>query len=91
MLKYNGQVKLLQDDIAEQKKKLADGKTLEKMGTDLIMYQIYEIVAEFLFDVEKKKEGVMMSAGSGKGMKSRSKKRRGPIKKYPYKYTRRYR
>ena len=91
MLKYNGQVKLLQDDIAEQKKKLADSKTLEKMGADLIMYQIYEIVAEFLFEVEKKKEGVTMSAGSGKGMKSRSKKRRVSIKKHSYKYTRRYR
>jgi hypothetical protein len=91
MLKYNSQVKLLQDDISEQKKKLADSKTLDKLGADLVMYQIYEIAAEFLFEVEKKKEGVMMSAGSGKGMKSLSKKRRGPIKKYPYKYTRRYR
>ena len=91
MLKYNGQVKLLQDDITEQKKKLADSKTLEKMGADLVMYQIYEIVAEFLFEVEKKKEGVTMSAGSGKGMKSRSKKRRASIKKHSYKYTRRYR
>jgi hypothetical protein len=91
MLKYNGQVKLLQDDIAEQKKKLADGKTLEKMGTDLIMYQIYETVAEFLFETEKKKEGAMMSAGSRRVMKSLSKKRRASIKKHPYKYTRRYR
>jgi hypothetical protein len=91
MLKYNSQVKLLQDEISEQKKKLADSKTLDKLGADLVMYQIYEIAAEFLFDVEKKKEGVMMSAGSGKGVRSLSKKCRGPIKKYPYKYTRRYR
>lgn len=91
MLKYNGQVKLMQDDIAEQKKKLADGKTLEKMGADLIMYQIYETVAEFLFETEKKKEGLMMSAGYGKAKKSLTKKRRSPIKKSIYKYTRRYR
>lgn len=87
MLKYNGQVKLLQDDIAEQKKKLADGKTLDKLVADLVMYQIYEILAEFLFDVEKKKEGVAGGGYLGKAKKSLSKKRRGPIKKY----TRRYR
>ena len=94
MVTYNGKVKVLQDDIAEQKKKFADSKTLDKLGADLVMYQIYEIVAEFLFEAEKKKEGVTMSVGGGylgKAKKPLSKKRRGPIKKSIYKYTRRYR
>jgi hypothetical protein len=90
LLQYSSQVKLLQDDIVEQKKKLADSKTLEKKVADLVMYQIYEIVAEFLFDVEKKKQGVM-TAGSKRVVKSLSKKRYTKIKKSNYNFTRRRR
>jgi hypothetical protein len=74
MLKYNSQVKLLQDDISEQKRKLNDASKLDKLTSDLVVYKIYEVISEFLFEIEKKKEGLLMSAGSPVFRKKKSRK-----------------